>query len=773
MHRWAGPSSGHPASSASGSVEAVATLPAPSATGSGATLPQLAPGVERLGEYQGSGLTEATYLARNSRGQVVHLSRLLYLVLSEIDGSRAASEIAGQASVAFGRTVSADNVEYLLTNKLAPLGLLATSERARPGARAAGQDAAILALKVRRILVPAPAVQHIARLFQPLFSPLAVASVMACLIVGDAGLFRSARLGSAFRYVLLHPLLMLLVLALSVLSMLFHECGHAAACRYGGARPGVIGMGFYVVWPAFYTNVTDAYRLGRAGRIRTDLGGVYFNAVFTLPLAATYLATGYPPLLAAIMLIHLEILQQLLPSLRFDGYFILADLIGVPDLFRHIAPTLRSMIPGRPADPRVRNLKRAARITLTAWILLVVPLLTFQLVLIILTAPGLVRTFAHSLATQAHAIVAQFGRVDVPAGLVSVISVLLLVLPMAGLCYILLLAGRRTLRLAVTVSRRRPVLGYAFAATAVVLTAALAVHWGILPLGGGGVTRPRPAGSGTVSRPQPLSTSPAAAAAVLTPVSAHGFDALSSPGSDPSDENDNQAEYAIDGDPATAWHTQYYIGSPAFGGLKEGAGLILDMGKQVKLSSVTVTFGATPGADVSIEAGNDNTLAASTLSTFTTVATGHDIGGTYTFKSTRPAAGRYVLIWFTKLPPLGSGKFEAEIFNIGVRGSGAALSRPAGATTPHRHQPPSPVLAYPPWRPHAHVRPPRAPASATMARPHQPRRRPRSAATPARHPAQQSPQPTTSGTPTTPPSASPSPQPTTSGTPTTLPPSTP
>ena len=98
---------------------------------------------------------------------------------------------------------------------------------------------------------------------------------------------------------LLHPLLVFLVLGLSVASMLFHECGHAAACRYGGARPGVIGMGIYVIWPAFFTNVTDAYRLGRAGRIRTDLGGVYFNAIFVLLLTVTYLATGYAPLVAA------------------------------------------------------------------------------------------------------------------------------------------------------------------------------------------------------------------------------------------------------------------------------------------------------------------------------------------------------------------------------------------------------------------------------------------------------------------------------------------
>ena len=44
-------------------------------------------------------------------------------------------------------------------------------------------------------------------------------------------------------------------------------------------RPGVMGAGLYLVWPAFYTDVTDSYRLGRGGRLRTDLGGLYFNAI--------------------------------------------------------------------------------------------------------------------------------------------------------------------------------------------------------------------------------------------------------------------------------------------------------------------------------------------------------------------------------------------------------------------------------------------------------------------------------------------------------------
>ena len=65
---------------------------------------------------------------------------------------------------------------------------------------------------------------------------------------------------------------------------------------------------------------------------------------------------------------------------------------------------------------------------------------------------------------------------------------------------------------------------------------------------------------------------------VLAPVSAHGFDALSSPSDDPGNENDQLAQLAIDGNPSTSWNTQFYIGTPVFGGTKTGTGLILDMG---------------------------------------------------------------------------------------------------------------------------------------------------------------------------------------------------
>jgi hypothetical protein len=159
-----------------------------------------------------------------------------------------------------------------------------------------------------------------------------------------------------------------------------------------------------------------------------------------------------------------------------------------------------------------------------------------------------------------------------------------------------------------------------------------------------------------------------AASVVLTPQSAHGFDPLSQ---DPGNEDDAGAGFAIDSNPSTFWHTQYYDNNPVFGGLKKGTGLILDMGKQVRLSQVQVQFGSICCATVHIEIGNDNTRSVSALAAFTPVASSSSAVNETTFPVTSSAKGRYVLIWFTSLPPMAgnSSQFMAQVYNVIVRGS--------------------------------------------------------------------------------------------------------
>jgi F5/8 type C domain-containing protein len=205
------------------------------------------------------------------------------------------------------------------------------------------------------------------------------------------------------------------------------------------------------------------------------------------------------------------------------------------------------------------------------------------------------------------------------------------------------------------------------AVVVVVLVAAGVVGWALNHRAGPGTAAPPTRGASSSS------ASAATASVVLPPVSANSFDAL---GHDGGDEDGAAAKYAIDNNPSTFWHTDYYFTYPALGNLKKGTGLILDMGKQVRLSQVVVQFGASCCADVEIEIGNDNSPVPAALSTFTEVASSASAHGSTTFNVSSRASGRYVLIWITRLPPLAgsTNQYEAQIYNVVVRGPAASQS---------------------------------------------------------------------------------------------------
>jgi putative peptide zinc metalloprotease protein len=264
--------------------------------------------------------------------------------------------------------------------------------------------------------------------------------VVASVLAVDYWLFAVHGLGGGIQQVLHAPVDFLVVIGLSLASAAFHECGHAAGCRYGGARPGVIGVGIYVMWPSFFTNVTDSYRLSRAGRLRTDLGGLYFNLIFMLALAAIYSATSSEVLLLVLAVTYLEMLEQLLPFFRFDGYFILSDLVGVPDLFARILPILRSAVNRATRrnhpDPRVAGLRRRARIVVTGWVLCVVPLLLAGFGYLLLWMPAIDRALWRSTSQQAHLMTAAAGGHRYATAAAGAVGTALLAVSLAGSAYI-------------------------------------------------------------------------------------------------------------------------------------------------------------------------------------------------------------------------------------------------------------------------------------------------------------------------------------------------
>jgi hypothetical protein len=165
---------------------------------------------------------------------------------------------------------------------------------------------------------------------------------------------------------------------------------------------------------------------------------------------------------------------------------------------------------------------------------------------------------------------------------------------------------------------------------------------------------------------------------VLTPASVSTFNILGNPPGNT--EDPANASNAIDHSDSTAWATSFYLNNPKFGGLKSGTGLLIDMGKKVRLSQVEVLFG--PGdAQAEIYLGNSNAMSPTALSNFTKVSPSATATGDHIFPVSSQATGRYMLIWLTSLPPMlnppaspAGEKFQGLIYNVVVRGTAVSAA---------------------------------------------------------------------------------------------------
>ena len=418
--------------------------------------PRLADDVRLLGRYPGSGFREPRYLIERHDQQMLHLSRLLFIVAANLDGHHSVEEIADRVSTQYRHRLTTEGLEFLVEAKLRPLGILddpriptpggpPTPDPRSPGAARLHRMPAgrVLGLRLRLVLLPPRWVGPLCAALTVFFLPVVVVAAVIALVVVDTWLWRTASLAPALAAVLAAPGAILVLLAILVASVLFHELGHAAACRYGGGRPGAIGMGLYLVYPAFYTDVTDAQRLGRSGRLRTDLGGLYFNVLAILVVASAYAVTRSAPLVVAILFIHIEMLQQLLPVVRLDGYYVLTDLVGVPDLFDRVRPVLASVLPWKQTDRRVTELRPAARATVIAWVLLVVPALLALAGFVVVHTPDLVRDVWRSEQHEWQGLQAAFAAGDAALVVLGALSMVLLALPVFGLALLFADVARR------------------------------------------------------------------------------------------------------------------------------------------------------------------------------------------------------------------------------------------------------------------------------------------------------------------------------------------
>jgi len=161
----------------------------------------------------------------------------------------------------------------------------------------------------------------------------------------------------------------------------------------------------------------------------------------------------------------------------------------------------------------------------------------------------------------------------------------------------------------------------------------------------------------TVSVTASTQAAPAPRPQAIAPVSAVAF------GPNGTADGDNpQIAARVLTDPAMGWVSQWYA-TPSFGDLKQGTGLLLDLGKAVSVTTVTVTLGSPPGTTLELRLG-----AAPALSELRVVTTATATRDQLNLRPASPAKARYVLLWFTRLPPDGAGTYQLFVHQVAIQG---------------------------------------------------------------------------------------------------------
>lgn len=134
------------------------------------------------------------------------------------------------------------------------------------------------------------------------------------------------------------------------------------------------------------------------------------------------------------------------------------------------------------------------------------------------------------------------------------------------------------------------------------------------------------------------------------------------------EEGRDSVALAIDDDPGTGWRTSTYIGNARLGGLKDGVGLILDLGTAREVDQVRIRFAGSP-TDLSIlTAPSTMSSPPERLADLTDVATLNASGTDAVVALPAGTLTRYVVVWLRSLPEVEPDRYRGEIRSVVIRG---------------------------------------------------------------------------------------------------------
>ncbi len=288
---------------------------------------ELKPGAQIV-EFDSS-THEKSYRVELVDGRHFQVNAKLYHLLEALRTPLTIPALAADFQQRSGQSIALDQLQQLNSQLLEQGVVVETGRTVVDSTDSIKNPTAYLGLHYRRDLLSPALLAPLARLLQVCFNR-GVALILLAIIAGAHIL--------AYREIGFPPDLAMegvswpLFYGLFLVTILLHELGHLAACHRWHCPHGPLGVGLYFFYPVFYVDVTAAWRLNRHQRAIVDVGGVYIQLLCVPFALLLFWLTQDPTYLMLIAVIDLVILGNFEPFMKLDGYWLLSDLTGVPNL---------------------------------------------------------------------------------------------------------------------------------------------------------------------------------------------------------------------------------------------------------------------------------------------------------------------------------------------------------------------------------------------------------------------------------------------------------
>ncbi|QDS90717.1 Peptidase family M50 [Rosistilla ulvae] len=271
-----------------------------------------------------------------------------YVFISLLDGKTTVAQACGRAAQTLGREAltqrQADSItHWLLQQRMIVLdGMQPASATAPDNAERDSKTGLLDRFNPFWIKLPLPhadrLIQSAAAFLKPAFSPLGVLLASSIMLIGLSSVAMQWDRFIASSTAIFSPSTWIATLITWVVLKFIHELGHAAAARRFGCETTQVGIVLVLLAPLAYVDVTTSWRLrSRWQRMAIAAAGMYVELTIA---AIAAIAWGWIDSPAASYHLFNVIFAASLstvffnanPLMRFDGYYLLTDLLELPNL---------------------------------------------------------------------------------------------------------------------------------------------------------------------------------------------------------------------------------------------------------------------------------------------------------------------------------------------------------------------------------------------------------------------------------------------------------